>query len=338
MKSSSSSSAVIASILAAVTTTTLLLLPSSCHAAAFLNLPFINQANPALAKYAEAQEGDQALLKIHLDIGQVDVRKSGGSGGKGGGGVVMTGNRLGIDGLVLELHGNKIADYQHPKMPGADGPNPQLSTGAKALDILRPGKYVDVTGSKSVNLEHGVWEMIWRRNANAGALLCGFDVPTEVTRNGASIPKGRVYLTFPVWTQETLQDLRQRKAKAEEIAVECMERLKEETRMMEETNNPLMKAMHFRNACKAHEEIDYSGYRSFNAMPLERHMITLKNGLHLCSLGTVWTKKDGFFGGDHVLLGTASATAGVRKELIEKKAVTERELKAVAFDGLRPFD
>ena len=108
MKSSSSSSAVIASILAAVTTTTLL----SCHAAAFLNLPFINQANPALAKYAEAQVGDQALLKIHLDIGQVvDVRKSGGgSGGKGG--PVMTGNRLGIDGLVLELHGDKIADYQ----------------------------------------------------------------------------------------------------------------------------------------------------------------------------------------------------------------------------------
>ena len=91
-------------------------------------------------------------------------------------------------------------------------------------------------------------------------------------------------------------------------------------------------------ACKAHEEIDYSGYRSYNAMPLERDMISLKNGLHLCSLGTVWTKKDGFFGGDHVLLGTASAMAGVREELMEKKAVTERELKAVAFDGLRPFE
>ncbi len=39
-----------------------------------------------------------------------------------------------------------------------------------------------------------------------------------------------------------------------------------------------------------------------------------------------------------MLLGTASATAGVRKELSEKKAMTERELKTVAFDGLRPFD
>ncbi|KAL3761405.1 hypothetical protein ACHAWU_007364 [Discostella pseudostelligera] len=332
MKSSFSSTIIGSSILAAI-----LFLPSASYA--FLNLPFINQANPALANYAAAQE--DALLKIHLDIGQVDVAKSGssGRGGGGGGGVVMTGNRLGIDGLLLELHGNQIANYIHPKMPGADGPNPQLSTGAKALNILKPGKYVDLTGSKSISLEHGVWEMIWRRNANAGALICGFDVPTEVTRNnGASIPKGRMYVTFPVWTEETLQDLRQRKIKAEEIAVECMERLKEETRKMEETNNPLMKAMHFRNACKAHEEIDYSGYRSYNAMPLERDMITLKNGLHLCSLGTVWTKKDGFFGGDHVLLGTASAMAGVREELNEKKAVTERELKAVAFDGLRPFE
>lgn len=66
----------------------------------------------------------------------------------------------------------------------------------QALDILKPGKYVDITGSKSVNLENGAWEMIWRRNANAGALICGFHVPKEVTRNvgGASIPKGRLYV------------------------------------------------------------------------------------------------------------------------------------------------
>ena len=72
-------------------------------------------------------------------------------------------------------------------------------------------------------------------------------------------------------------------------------------------------------------------------MPLDRDMISLKNGLHLCSLGTVWTKKDHFFGADHVLLGSATATAGDRK-VPEKKVVSERELKPVAFDGLRPFE
>lgn len=66
----------------------------------FLNLPFMNQANPALTQYAEAQEN--ALLKIHLDIGQVAVQQ---------GTTVITGNRLGIEGIVVELHGNLDANY-----------------------------------------------------------------------------------------------------------------------------------------------------------------------------------------------------------------------------------
>jgi len=221
-----------------------------------------------------------------------------------------------------------------PSLPGANGPNPQLSTGAKTLELIKKGKFVDLTGTRYVSFEHGAWEMVWRRNAKAGAFICGFDVPEEVKRNGASIPKGRVYVTFPVWTEESLQDLRERMVKAEEKAVEAMDRLKDETRMMSETSNPLMKAMHFRNACKAHEDIDYSGYRSYKAMPLQRDMVTLQNGLHLCSLGTVWTKTDKLFGSDHVLLGSASVMTGDREDLIEKKVVTGRELKPVAFDSL----
>lgn len=284
----------------------------------FLSLPFINQANPALTKFAEAQEN--ALLKIHFDIGEVRVER---------GNPVVTGNRLGIDGMLVELHGKEEANYKHPSLPGANGPNPQLSTGAKALEVVKEGKFIDLTGSRSVSLEHGVWEIIWRKNAKAGSLICGFDVPDEVKRNDASLPKGRVYV-------DTLQDLRGRKAKAEEKAMEAMDRLKIENVKMEESTNLINKALHFRNACKASEEFDYSGYRSYQSMPLERDMISLKNGLHMCSIGTVWTKKDGFFGGEHVLLGSASAAAGDRGELNEKKVVTERELKSVAFDGLRP--
>ena len=90
-------------------------------------------------------------------------------------------------------------------------------------------------------------------------------------------------------------------------------------------------------ACKAHEDIDYSGYKSYNAMPLQRDMVKLKTGLFLCSLGTVWTKTDKLFGSsDHVLLGSAHVMAGDREELIEKKIVTERDLKSIAFENLRP--
>ncbi len=55
-----------------------------------------------------------------------------------------------------------------PKLPGCNGPNPQLSTGAKSMELVKDGKFVDIAGSKSVTLEHGVWEMIWRNNAKAG--------------------------------------------------------------------------------------------------------------------------------------------------------------------------
>ena len=81
-----------------------------------------------------------------------------------------------------------------PKLPGANGPNPQLSSGAKSLKLLKEGKFIDHTGSRLAGMEHGVFEMIWRKNAKAGALICGFDVPEDITRNDASIPKGRVYV------------------------------------------------------------------------------------------------------------------------------------------------
>jgi hypothetical protein len=185
-------------------------------------------------------------------------------------------------------------------------------------------------------MDHGAWEMIWRCDAPAGALIVGFDAG-EIKRNQVSVlPEGRVYLTFPLWTSDSLRDLRERKAKAEEKAVEAMDRQKEEIRKMQEAGNLISKALHFRNACKANEDLDYSGFRTYNAMNLDKDMIPLKGDLHLCSLGTVWTKKDWLFGGsDHVLLGTASVACG-KKELEGNKVSTERELKSVAFDGLRP--
>lgn len=68
----------------------------------FLNsIPFVVQVHPELTKYAEAQES--AVLKIHLDVGQVEMQN---------GNPVVTGNRLGIDGLLLELHGKQDATYK----------------------------------------------------------------------------------------------------------------------------------------------------------------------------------------------------------------------------------
>lgn len=73
---------------------------SPCHG--FLNLPFVNQANPDVAGYADAQ--DCALLKFHLDIGEgVDARNDG---------IQLTGDRLGVNGLLVELRGKEDANYE----------------------------------------------------------------------------------------------------------------------------------------------------------------------------------------------------------------------------------
>ena len=262
------------------------------------------------------------MLKIRLDIGQVEMKD---------GKPQITGNRLGIDNLLLRIHGKESASPKHASLPGANGPNPQLSSGPKSLVVANQGSYVDLTGTQHIKLEDGAWEMVWRNNARAGALICAFNLAEEIKRNDAGIPSGRLHLTFPLWTQESLEDLRTRKAKAEEIAIEALERHENEVRMMQETNNPLMKALHFRNACKAHEDLDYSGYRSYQKMPLERDMIHLSGGLHLCTLGTVWTKKEGWFQ-DHVLLGSARATTeGMRDDF----SVVERK-EAIAHSDLHP--
>jgi len=261
------------------------------------------------------------MLKIRLDIGQVEMKD---------GNVQMTGNRLGIDNLQLQLRGKDKSPNMHVSLPGANGPNPQLSSGPKSLVVVNKGSYVDLTGTHSIKLEDGAWEMVWRNNAAAGALICAFNLAEEVKRNDAGIPRGRFYLTFPLWTSESLQDLRERKAKAEEKAVEAIERHESEVRMMQETNNPLMKALHFRNACKAHEDLDYSGYRSYQKMPLERDMIHLEDNIHLCSLGTIWTKKEGWFG-DHVLLGSARVTDG-RDDLATMVSNTDRKLEPARND------
>ena len=265
--------------------------------------------NPSLNKYAEAQE--DILLKVRLDV----VQMTGGNR-----------NRLGIDNMIIELFGKESASPKHTSLPGADGPNPQLSSGPKSLVVVNQGSYVDLAGTQTVQLQDGAWEMIWRNNARAGALICAFNLVEEVKRNDAHIPKGRIYLTFPLWTAASLQDLRERKTRAEDVAAEAIERHNNEVRLMQETNNLLMKALHFRNACKAHEDLDFSGYRSYQKMPLESEMIQLESDLHLCSVGTIWTKKDGFFG-DHVLLGSARVSEGVRGELVKKSRFTNEQLE-----------
>jgi len=159
---------------------------SSSTCCAFVSIPFLglNQANPEITQHAFAQES--TLLKINLDIAQEVNLKNRQQ--------VLSGDRLGIEGLTIELKGREGANYKHPNLPGANGPNPQLSSGAKTLNLTRKGKFVDLTGTRLAHVENGAWEIIWRNNAKAGSLICGFDVMEAIQRHDAVIPKGRLYM------------------------------------------------------------------------------------------------------------------------------------------------
>ncbi len=80
-------------------------------------------------------------------------------------------------------------------------------------------------------------------------------------------------------------------AQAEEKATEALDRVKDANVALGKSSNLLREVMVLRDAIKAHEDLEYSGYKMYNRMPLERDMIELSGGLYLCSAGTIWLKK-----------------------------------------------
>ena len=72
--------------------------------------------NPVLKQFPQTQAG--TLLGIRLDVG------------------INENSRMNINGLVIELHPDGIAKgSKYPALPGANGPDPKSSTGAKNLFI-----------------------------------------------------------------------------------------------------------------------------------------------------------------------------------------------------------
>lgn len=214
--------------------------------------------------------------------------------------------RMNVSGLIMELS-SKLANYQHPKMPGADGPQPQLSSGVRSIGIIQEGSFISMSGQQIVETLNGCWEMIWRQNAAAGTLICGFDVPDDYHRNDAYLPKGRVYLSFPVWTKIGLKEAQDEKNYVDSRTKELDHEKKVELDKMEETGNFLMKALHYRNAAAAMEKMSLHNPKTYEMVPSNDEIIPLQDDLLLTTKGLVFSKEGSFHTGAHVLLGTAIA-------------------------------
>jgi hypothetical protein len=213
-------------------------------------------------------------------------------------------NRMSINNMIIELTGKK-ADYEHPLMPGADGPHPQLSSGVRALNLLKEGSFINMMGENKVSTLHGCWEMIWRENAAAGSLICGFDVPEEYSRNDATLPKGRLYVNFPVWTKIGLKEAQEEKEYIMKRVKELRNEKDEHFHKYRQDPNPLMKALHYRNAAAAAEKLFLYNPESVKMVPDSQDVIALQDDLLLTTFGTVFSRDGSFKHGGHKLLGSA---------------------------------
>ena len=281
------------------------LLTSSASAFTIPSLPFLSAvnapSNPLLIEYAESTSTNR--LNLRLDIGKYD-----------------SAIRLPIDGLCVALDTSERpergenGEAPHPvPLPGADGPNPGLSSGPMKLDVQESGTYVTMDGSQSVPLTDAAWEIVWRYGNPAGSIILAFRVSHDIKRNEATLPGGRMYVSYPLWTAEGISEARKYVADIHQKAEQYKTERDDAINRAKDTANPLMKALHYREAFAAQERLDFSGIRTVEQqhVPDDSDLIAIGNGddngqLLLCRQGTVWTKDGNFFGGEHELLGSST--------------------------------
>ena len=66
--------------------------------------------------------------------------------------------------------------------------------------------HIHLRGQQTVELHDGVWEMIWRDNSSAGLIICGFTLDKDAVRNDATLTRGMIYMSWPVWSSDKLQN------------------------------------------------------------------------------------------------------------------------------------
>jgi len=227
----------------------------------------------------------EKLLNIHLHIGNEE------------------GPRMAVTDLMIELH-HEPADYEHTKLPGADGPHRNLSSGHRRLDVITGGHFVNMKGTQHVNMQKGCWEMCWRKDKPAGTLICGFELVEEYRRNDAVLPKGEVYVSFPIWTREGLKVGQEEKLKVEQRLETYLRERDEALREFDETDNPIMKAIHIRNAFAATDKYNAVDHHTLGTIPMDHQVIPIQDDLLLTVKGLLWTKGSEQ-GENHILLGHA---------------------------------
>ena len=203
-------------------------------------------------------------------------------------------SQLGVNGLILKLQNGMTVDDDgrgRPPMPGFNGRHPQLSSGPRQLEIVKYGQYVNLSGVQYVETLDGCWEMCWREKRPGGKLIFGFNIKEEYHRNDAFLPKGRVYLSFPVFTTQSLQDVHKKRDNAESQRKQYLDQRDAELERYEVATNVISKAFHLYKAFAAvekyksmpHDDIDSlpasDQFGESDTFPLKDQVVMSKNGI-----------------------------------------------------------
>jgi hypothetical protein len=227
----------------------------------------------------------QQRLSVNLDIGN------------------QGGSRLAVNGFILDLKNDIHCGIM--AMPGKHGPHPKLSSGIRKLKVAEEGHFISQVGTEFVHVANACWEMIWRDNALSGFLVCGLDVSEEYSRNKARLPKGTTYISFTVWTKETLHEVQKKKQGILERAAQYQQTKKEELEKMEAADNIFSKALHYSKAYSAAVSYCFEPLEGIDQVPdaLE-NVIAIHDDLFVYPTGVVWSQS--LPHGKHVVLGSAA--------------------------------
>eukprot|EP00970_Alexandrium_tamarense_P008415 scaffold1593_cov193-Alexandrium_tamarense.AAC.116 len=259
--------------------------PDKSHAFLPSWLPGTENAPSELRRYTNGQV--KTILDVRLSIG-------------------LTNDALFlIDGFQFQLCNTQAEGSSHISLPGVNGPRPHLSSGAHHINHGKDGSFIDMNGLQNVQLNDGVWEMIWRDNRPAGLIVCGFNLEQSASRNDVTLDCGNVYMTFPVWSKTGLMENQYLKMVAQREYEAFEAKRNSHLELMKNTQNILTKALHFRNAAAATEEMDNTGLHLMTNVPSKHDVLEIGEGLQLVKTGTVWSRNGSFSDNNHQLLGSA---------------------------------
>mmetsp|Transcript_7605 Transcript_7605/g.8765 ORF Transcript_7605/g.8765 Transcript_7605/m.8765 type:complete len:298 (+) Transcript_7605:107-1000(+) len=255
-------------------------LPSGGVSAFLVSNPELQVVTPFLDDFAKAQEG----VKLHVDLDipeHVAAKKRASS------------SRLFINNLTIELKGGLGDDRSKTPLPDKyKGPAPITRTGPLDLETHSHGTFVSVKGTQTVKLEHGCWEMTWIMGRPSGSILCAFELAEDVTRNDAKLHAGRLYMSFPVFTEQGLEEMRLKKSNYELTYKKHSDKQQEELEKVNVTSNLFMKAVHFRRAVAANEKASLMRTNAYDHIPSNNDdLISLGDGLVLFKKGSVFSQR-----------------------------------------------